>query len=66
MNCDCSVDYDDSDLFTLALSNGEALFHEACPGGNYWNADCDCDSDVDFDDIDYFVDRLGQACAPCQ
>jgi len=54
LNCDGNVDFDDIDLFVLALTS-PAAYYGKYPTCNWFNADCNCDGKVNFDDIDPFV-----------
>ena len=71
LNCDGLVDYDDIDLFVIALScvGGDpscwppAGVEENCP---WLNADCDGDGLVTYTDIDAFVGQIGTTCGPIE
>lgn len=54
VNCDGVVDFGDIDPLVVALL-GQAVFEQAYPGCNWYNADCNCDGTVDFYDIDPWI-----------
>ncbi len=57
-NCDGAVNFDDIDVFVLALSN-LAEYAAQFPDCHWRSSDCNADGRVDFDDIDAFVAALG-------
>ena len=58
MNCDGSINFFDIEAFVLALTGGEAAFHDMYPDCYWLNADCNEDGEVNFFDIDAFVELI--------